>query len=257
MLNAYELIQPPYDADNASPPHWRHSQMEWPRTVSEFTATYLSWSLLDHWPHGDGHPVMVLPGFLAGNSTTILLRKILQRLGYVSYDWGQGFNWGLRDGLEERMINALKDVAQRHSTKVSLIGWSLGGVFARELARENPELVRTVITMGSPFRGNHRAHRSWWIYSLINRESHHHLQEDARRRRAEPLTVPTTCIYSRSDGIVAWECCTSVPAPLTENIEVHSSHLGYGHNLESLYVVADRLAQPQGAWQPYKKRTHR
>lgn len=254
MSLTYDLMYNHFDADNAASPQWRHIQMEWPRSVSEFTATCLSSSLLDHWPQGDGHPVMVLPGFLAGNGSTALMRKIFLRLGYTSCDWGNGFNWGLRDGLEERMTTALKDLSERHSSKVSLIGWSLGGVFARELARANPDQVRSVITLGSPFRGNHRAHRSWWIYSLLNRNAHHHMQEDARRLRAEPLPVPTTCIFSRSDGIVAWECCTSVPAAHTENVEVNSSHLGYGHNLESLYVMADRLAQPVGEWRPYKKR---
>ncbi|HEY1439550.1 MAG TPA: alpha/beta hydrolase, partial [Mycobacterium sp.] len=69
----------------------------------------------------------------------------------------------------------------------------------------------------------------------------------------QPLTVPTTCIYSKTDGIVAWQCCISLPAPRTENVEVHSSHLGYGHNLETLYVVADRLAQPEDCWQPFQR----
>jgi hypothetical protein len=79
------------------------------------------------------------------------------------------------------------------------------------------------------------------------------MSEASRRAREEPLTVPTTCVYSRVDGIVAWECCTSLPAPMTENVEVRSSHLGYGHNLETLYVIADRLAQPEGGWRPLEE----
>ena len=136
---------------------------------------------------------------------------------------------------------------------MSIIGWSLGGIFAREIARQSPAHVRQVITLGSPFRGNHTASRAWRAYAALNRR-HLHLnpmEEAARIARARPLSVPTTCIYSRRDGIVAWECCTSLPTPRTENVEVDSTHLGFGHHRETLYVIADRLAQPEGTWKPF------
>src|SRR5271156_1760331 len=138
--------------------------------------------------------------------------------------------------------------------RVSLIGWSAGGIFARELARALPDDVRSVITLGSPFRGNHQATTAWRVWRLGNRgpDATQGGPQRALNRRAQPLSMPTTCIYSKSDGIVAWQCCTSLPAPQTENIEVRSSHLGYGHNLETLSVIADRLAQPENGWRPFR-----
>jgi pimeloyl-ACP methyl ester carboxylesterase len=135
---------------------------------------------------------------------------------------------------------------------VSLVGWSAGGIYARELARALPGHTRSVITLGSPFRGHPASTRAWTMYRIMNRR---HLArmftEEALAQRASPLSVPTTCIYSRTDGIVAWECCMSEPAPQTENIEVHATHFGYGHEYETLRVIADRLAQPEGRWMPY------
>ena len=136
-----------------------------------------------------------------------------------------------------------------------MIGWSAGGIYARELARGRPSDVRMVITLGSPIRGNHEATHAWRMWRLLNPKSQARqvVSEAARIAREQPLAVPTTCIYSKSDGIVAWQCCLSRPAAETENVKVHSSHLGYGHNVETLRVIADRLAQPEGQWRPYRK----
>ena len=120
------------------------------------------------------------------------------------------------------------------------------------MARALPGHTRSVITLGSPFRGHPASTRAWTMYRIMNRR---HLArmftQEALAQRASPLSVPTTCIYSRTDGIVAWECCMSEPAPQTENIEVHATHFGYGHEYETLRVIADRLAQPEGHWMPY------
>ncbi len=240
------------DADSARPPATRLRLAEWPRTSREYSAALLSGDLVDRWPHGDGHPVLVLPGFLAGENSTRYLRRVLQRLGYAAYDWELGRNYGLRRDMEQTFEQTLQRLAAEHGRRVSLIGWSAGGILAREIARRSPGQTRMVITLGSPFRGNHKATHAWRLYSMVNRgpELEEAMSEASRRAREEPLTVPTTCLYSRRDGIVAWECCTSLPAPMTENVEVNSSHLGYGHNLETLYVIADRLAQPEGRWTP-------
>ena len=246
--------QPP-DAVNAAPPAHLLRVLEW-RTGLEYLAALGAARRIADWPRGDGHPVLVLPGFLAGPGSTQLLRNVLRRLGYRVYDWGLGYNMGYRASMTETLPARLHHIRERaDGRRVSLIGWSAGGIYARELARAFPDDVRSVITLGSPFRGNHRASTAWKVWQLVNRGAHatKAVSEQALLHRAQPLSVPTTCIYSKTDGVVAWQCCTSVPAPETENVEVHSSHLGYGHNVETLSVIADRLAQPEDGWRPFHR----
>jgi pimeloyl-ACP methyl ester carboxylesterase len=242
------------DADHATGPTLVRQALE-VRAGLDWVATRLSGNLVDRWPTGDGHPVLVLPGFLANEMSTHHLRATLRRLGYWAHDWKLGRNLGLRPGVQEQIRARVEQVAEQHGRPMSIIGWSLGGIFAREIARQSPDHVRQVITLGSPFRGNHTASRAWRTYVALNRRNLHlsPMGEAARVARARPLDLPTTCIYSKRDGIVAWECCTSLPAPLTENIEVDSTHLGFGHHLETLYVIADRLAQAEGAWRPFER----
>src|SRR3954452_19908865 len=243
------------DAEGAAPPSYRLLAREW-RTIAASGAARRSIGQMSRWPRGDGHPVLVLPGFLAGAPSTQFLRQALRRLGYRAYDWRLGYNLGIRAGMAEQLPARLTDIRARNDgRKVSLIGWSAGGIFARELARAHPDDVRLVITLGSPIRGNQQATHAWRMWRLLHGKSQARqvVSDAARIAREEPLQVPTTCIYSKSDGIVAWQCCLSRPAPETENVEVSSSHLGYGHNLQALRVIADRLAQPEGQWRPYRK----
>jgi pimeloyl-ACP methyl ester carboxylesterase len=243
------------DADAALPPDYRLLAGEW-RTVGEYVAARRALSQMSSWPRGDGHPVLVLPGFLAGAPSTQFLRQVLRRLGYRAYDWRLGTNLGVRAAMIKQLPARLDDIRARNDgRKVSVIGWSAGGVFARELARAQPDHVRMVITLGSPIRGNQQATHAWRMWRMLNRRSQARqvVSEAARIAREEPLQVPTTCIFSKSDGIVAWQCCLSRPAAQTENVEVRSTHLGYGHNIETLRVIADRLAQPEGQWRPYRK----
>jgi len=243
------------DAVNAAAPGHLLRALEW-RTGLEYLATLSAARRNTDWPRGDGHPVLVIPGFLAGPFSTQLLRDMLRRLGYRVYDWGLGYNLGYRPTMNETLPARLHHMRERSDgRKVSIIGWSAGGIYARELARALPDDVRSVITLGSPFRGNHQASTAWRVWRLVNRgaDATESVSESALMRRAQPLSVPTTCIYSKSDGIVAWQCCMSLPGPETENVEVRSSHLGYGHNLETLSVIADRLAQPEGEWRAFQR----
>ena len=243
------------DAANAAAPGHLLRALEW-RTGLEYLATRLAMRRIANWPRGDGHPVLVMPGFLAGPLSTDLLRNVLRHLDYRVYDWGLGYNMGYRPRMNETLPARLRHIRERTGgRRVSIIGWSAGGIYARELARAFPDDVRLVITLGSPFRGNHQASTAWRVWQLLNRgtDATEAVAETALVHRAQPLSVPTTCIYSKSDGIVAWQCCTSLPAPETENVEVRSSHLGYGHNLETLSVIADRLAQPENRWRPFHR----
>jgi pimeloyl-ACP methyl ester carboxylesterase len=200
-------------------------------------------------PRGDGHPVLVFPGMGASDMTTLPLRHFLQRLGYVTQAWGQGFNFGPRPGVIERSAADLRALAERHGQPVSLIGWSLGGIYARELAKRHPAESRCVVTLGTPFSGHPKATNAWRIYELLTGSKVGDAALMAEIGKAPP--VPTTSIYSRSDGIVSWRCSLNEPGPLVENIEVHASHVGMGMNPLALYAVADRLAQPIGQWQSF------
>ncbi len=243
---------------NAKPPALYKLLLE-ARAPYELGAFALTFPLLQHAPRGDGHPVFVLPGFMASSRSTIPLRLFLRSRGYATYDWGQGRNYGrgldLRKGVT-RDTNSYREIVrlqEKYGKKVSLIGWSLGGVYARELARLAPESVRSVITLGSPFTENPRANN---ITPLFERVSHRRIQDFDKRlleKATEPPPVPTTSIYSRTDGIVAWECCLERLKDETENIEVAASHTGLGLNPLVLWVIADRLAQPEGEWKPFSR----
>jgi len=245
------------DADNARPPSLRLLARE-SLTGLELLHAHASRRRLNRLPTGDGHPVLVFPGFLAGATSTTFMRAFLKGQNYWAYDWGQGRNLGVREGLRGRLDDRLHEIYAKHGERVSIIGWSAGGIYAREIARANPDLVRSVITMGTPMRGNPRATRAWSAYSLFNRGRNAvDLTPGAHTPRAQPLSVPTTCIYSKNDGIVAWELCTSLPAPTTENVEVTCTHLGFGHDVATLGVIADRLAQPADDWQALRSPSRR
>jgi pimeloyl-ACP methyl ester carboxylesterase len=203
-------------------------------------------------PAGDGHPVLVLPGLLAGDGTTWILRRILRRLGYQAYGWGLGLNIGPTPQVVDGMTELLDTLHSRYNTPVSLIGWSLGGIFARTLARNYPSAVRQVITLGSPFgmRDDSESRATW----SFNRYAHLHAErhELPLEMESEALPVPATAIYSRCDGMVAWQACMNPQSEYAENIAVRSSHVGYGHNPPVVWAIADRLAQPQGEWAPFR-----
>lgn len=217
----------------------------------EAGATLALWPLLQTAPRGDGHPVLVLPGLVASDSSTSLLRRYLKGRGYDVHGWGLGRNFGPRAGVEAAMIKKMEDLHARDGRKVSLIGWSLGGVYARLLANRRPELVRDVMTLGSPFTGSPRATNAWRVYEGVSGQSSH---DATRMQHVTPTPpVPTTSIFSRSDGIVAWRCSLETPGPASENIEVLGSHIGLGSHPAVLYALADRLSQPEGDWKPFQR----
>lgn len=235
----------PFGADAACVPPLRLTLGEL-RTGYELGATLAARPVMRQWPLGDGRPVLVLPGFLGSSQSTLYLRWFLRRQGYYAHDWRLGPNLGVRDGLADALGARLHEVYAKHQQPVSLIGWSAGGIYACELARQHPEMVRTVITLGSPIRGNLRASRAWVMFRLLSGRERlaARVTADACKVREQPLSVPSVHIYSRSDGIVSWRCCAGIPGSLVENVEVSGSHLGYGHNLEVLHVIAHRLTRP-------------
>ena len=195
---------------------------------------------------------MVFPGLTAIDVSTVPLRCYLQSLNHSPWGWQQGFNRGARVGVLDEARDHLARTYGTTGRKVSLIGWSLGGVCARELAKQLPSMVRSVITLGTPFAGSHRSTHAWRIYELTSGQSIERESEHYDLPTAPP--VPTTSIYSRSDGIVAWQGSVQAPSaanPHTENIEVLASHTGLGLNSSVWWAVADRLAQAEGDWKPF------
>lgn len=219
------------------------------RAPWEYAAMLAAAPWLNRLPVGDGHPVVVFPGLGAADMSTAPLRNFLRDRGYTPYPWKQGFNFGPRQGVLDSCRAHVQQVAQRHQEKVSLIGWSLGGIYAREIAKEQPDIARCVITLGTPFSGHPRATNAWRLYEMVSGQS---VQETAlvEQIRIAPA-CPTTSIYSKTDGIVAWQCSINEAAPHTENIEVHASHVGMGMNPLALYAVADRLAQDPQHWKRF------
>lgn len=222
------------------------------RAVAELGLYFAMLPALLALPRGDGHPVLVLPGLLADDTSTSALRAVLRRLGYAVYGWRLGRNIGPTATCVDGLRTCVSDLAHRHGRAVSLIGWSLGGIFAREQARALPGSVRQVITLASPFRlarpGQTRARRAFERYSHLH-VTHPDLPLE---RDGEPLPVPATSVYSRLDGIVAWESCLGTTGGRSENIAVLASHLGIGHHPAAVYAVADRLAQAETGWQPFR-----
>ena len=221
------------------------------RAPWEFGAALAAFPLLRCMPHGDGHAVVVFPGLAASDFSTLPLRAFLSTGGYKPHGWELRLNLGPRAGVLDRSVEHVRKVRRATGRKVSLIGWSLGGVYAREIAKLVPEDVRSVITMGSPFTGHPRANNAWRIYQLASGHSLDDARELANVRKPPP--VPTTSIFSRSDGIVAWPCCVQAPGALAESIEVPASHIGMGMNPLTWYAIADRLAQRDGRWKPFHR----
>ena len=222
------------------------------RAVGELYAYMMSYPLIPLAPRGDGHPVLVLPGFLASGTSTFPLRHFLKRLGYKGHRWKLGQNLGPVGEKEHDILVRLHELRERYDQKVSIVGWSLGGVYARELAWMAPDDVRSVITLGSPLR--HHQHTAVSdLYQAISGQHEDDADEDMLERMSGPPPVPSTAIYSRSDGVVPWRCSLEKESPTTENIRVYSSHLGLGHNPSVLWAIADRLAQPEDEWRPFDR----
>src|SRR4051812_24988777 len=223
------------------------------RGLLELNASLLLSPVLMRAPKGDGHAVLALPGFLASDLSMAPMRRYLKELGYDAYAWNMGRNLG---GVASRR-NGLRSLLQRvydtSGRKVSIVGWSLGGVYARDLALQMPELVRSVITLGSPFTSDIRATNATRLYEALSGEGIDDNRE-IQQAIAGDLPVPTTSIYSRTDGIVNWHTCHLNPSDKAENIEVYlASHVGLGVNPAALWAVANRLAQAEGEFKQFDR----
>lgn len=206
------------------PPSDRRSRLVrldpvWLRVFGELAAFVVALPFLVLLPRGDSRPVLVVPAFTASDTQTIPLRLVLRLLGYRPHGWGLGVNRGLHEATIAALIDRLEDLHDRHGVPLDVVGWSLGGVFGRHLARVRPALVRQVVTLGSPLHSM-EAKRAW-----------------------SPPDTPTSSIYSKSDSVVDWRDSLVDPGPGRENVEVRGTHYGLAHNPSVIMVIADRLAR--------------
>jgi pimeloyl-ACP methyl ester carboxylesterase len=229
------------------------------RSLYELGFSLLAAPLLLSAPAGDGHPVLVLPGFLASDLSTEPMRRYLARLGYDAYAWDLGRNFGGVTRMRHALRRRLESIHAATGRKVSIIGWSLGGIYARMLALDEPDAVRSVITLGSPFSRDPDASNVSDVYEAVSGERRSDEERRARTvfahafdRIGGDLAMPSTSIYSKLDGIVDWRASVLRENGTTENIEVlGASHVGLGVNAAVLWATADRLAQPDGTFAPF------
>ncbi len=192
-------------------------------------------------PHGNQQPIMVIPGYAASDMSTFILRQFLKRKKYRVRGWGLGRNKG---HVEEVIIPLREQVLDYHAEiqePLILIGWSLGGYLAREIARDYPEMISQVITLGSPIIGGPKYTSAAPIYE----KKGFNLDEMERKiveREEVPITTPITAIYSKNDGVVPWQACMDHYSPNVEHTEVSTTHVGLAFSSEVFVIIAGKLA---------------
>jgi pimeloyl-ACP methyl ester carboxylesterase len=223
------------------------------RGIFEFNTSLFLSPLLMRAPKGDGHPVLTLPGFLASDLSMAPMRRYLKELGYDTHAWRMGRNTGGVVRMQSALLDRLKKIHAEMGRKISIVGWSLGGIYARHLALQAPDLVRCVVTLGSPFANDVRATNATRLYEALSGETIEQTSE-LQQAIAGDLPVPATSMYSKSDGIVNWRTCLLHPSDTAENIEVRlASHVGFGVNAAALWALADRLAQAEGQFMQFDR----
>ena len=225
------------------------------RVIFEMLAMISFRSSLDKIKCGDGHPVVVAPSFMTGDGGTAALRGFLRRRGFAAYGWEQGLNSGMCAQKYLAYERHVKDIAARHCRKVSVIGWSLGGIYARTLAYKNPDIIRQVITLGSPIHipgMDGITGPVMKLYEMLNPGAMSDPMLDWKACWQSTPKVPSTAIYTEGDGIVDWHFCIDKELNNnTENLRVPGSHVGLTHNVTVMYAVAERLAQHEGCWKRF------
>jgi len=237
------------------PPHELLYLTEPLRAMFELGSLHLARPWLNTLMEGDGHPVLVIPGFTAGDISTAVLRDFLSELGYLPCRWNQGINFGIRRELYDGVRSVLLQLHEEYACTVSLVGQSLGGIYARELAKEHPQAVRQVISLGSPFNDlAGEASNVTRMYKYFNQD---HLSKSGQFEMMgweldSPPPVPTTAIYSKGDGVCHWRACIQHGGhEQVESIEIIGSHTGMCVNAQAMYVIADRLSQRKRRWRPF------
>ncbi len=198
-------------------------------------------------PVGAPHPVLVIPGFISGDSATFTLRMFLRSLGHRPHGWGLGLNVGAAHHVAEGIDRALTELYEEYRTPIDIVGWSAGGIIGRVLASHRTEMVRQVISMGTPIRMT----TNQTNLAAVNEAFGRFFVKTPSKIDVDAVPVPSTAIWTRSDGVVPGELCRQTPGPRAESIEVRGSHVGLVSNPAVFYVIADRLAQHDDEWAPF------
>lgn len=237
---AKERRLPKWEGDDAPPTGWKHlPELLWngARLLSTFRK---------RGPRGplDGQPVLVIPGFLCGDQTTFALRRELARQGFRVHGWKQGWNLGAREDTLDRLRGRIEGL--RHERKIVLVGWSLGGLFAREYARYFPDQVRAVITLGSPFSGDPHQNTVWPLYERV---AGHRVDEPPLPRITEKPPVPHLALWSRRDGLIAPRAARGLEHERDAEVELECHHMAFGvspHAAKRVVQEIDRFLKSHG-----------
>ena len=242
---------------SARPPRLIYSLLEG-RAFLEMALLAPLAPLLASAPRGDGHPVLLVPGFTAGDATMVGLKVFLKSRGYQVETWGFGQNTGFKLKFSHALEQKVRYLHHKYRSKVSIVGWSLGGVYAYYAAHSAPECVRSVISLGSPMRFAPENFNTRLLVRAVYRYFAHpmgpvaHLAHVRAKVLKSPPPMPSTCVYSMTDGVVPPQSAyLDATEGEHENIWVPGSHLGLGFNAAVMWIVADRLAQPEDGWRPY------
>jgi pimeloyl-ACP methyl ester carboxylesterase len=195
-------------------------------------------------PKGDGHPILFLPGFFGGDLTTHIARRYFRMKGYRTYGWGLGTNFGPSEARMEKLVARFKDIYEKNGQKpISIVGHSLGGLYARELAKTYPEMVRRVITLGTPIvKIDEGMDELRAAFEFLNPQTEHLNKRELLQELADPPPVETTVIYTKLDGIVHYRSCKQPDPPdYVENIVVPGSHCGLIVNAQAFHIMVERL----------------
>ncbi|MEO1490182.1 MAG: alpha/beta fold hydrolase [Pseudomonadota bacterium] len=260
--DAFDLdpIDNPADVHIPRPPNrfWTFTEG---RAMFELASFYALRGALTTLPKGDGHSVLTMPGFMASNSSTVPMRSLLSNLGYDAHGWDSGRNVRVNEELIDKLEAQLTRLYDASGRPVSLIGWSLGGVLARELAKLHSDKVRLVVSLGSPITDDRNHTNAARLFKFFNGDEPDRVRNGQFRGLDMAPPVPTTSILTKTDGIVHWRGSVQSPDKVlsnhpTENIRVYASHCGLGVNPSVMIALADRLAQPEGEWLPFEAPAH-
>lgn len=227
---------------------------EAPRFAIQLGRTLLEMPERHQLPKGDGHPIIFLPGFMTGNGATFFMRRILREQQHNALRWIHGTNVGITEEMVEGVVDQVIRVSNDYGARVSLVGQSLGGSIARVVANMVPNNVRSVVTLGSPINGLGGILDN--VKTMYDARTTGAGAEEAWASYYEHIVdnppLPSTSIYSKTDGVVHWDESIMIETANAENVEVCSSHLSMGFDIDVIKVIADRLAQPEGVWQRYQ-----